>query len=63
MTFNERVRNRHNQRTRAQYERRKAQHLPAIKAMVKDHTLAQMAEATRTSTGFVQRVIKEEGLR
>lgn len=56
-------RDRHNARLKAQYEKRKARHLPVIAAMAATSTMKEIASATETTVDFVNRVIKEEGLR
>ena len=56
-------RDRYNAKKRAQYEKRKAKHLPRLREIANAMTFAQMAEDTKTSITFVSRVVKEEGLR
>lgn len=63
MISNMMPRDRYNAKRKAQYERRKAKHLPVIAAMATTSTLKEIAAATKTTPDFVSRVIKEEGLK
>ena len=56
-------RDHHNARLKAQYEKRKAKHLPRLREIVNTMTISQMVEDTGTTRSFVERVIREEGLR
>lgn len=56
-------RDRYNAKKRAQYEKRKAEHLPRLREIANTMSFAQMATATGTTIAFVNRVVKEEGLR
>lgn len=63
MITNMAPRDRYNAKLKRQYERRKAKHLPVIASMAKTHSAASIATATVTTSSFVYRVIKEEGLK
>lgn len=63
MISNMMPRDRYNAKRKAEYERRKAKHLPVIAAMSTTSTMKEIASATKTTVDFVSRVIKEEGLR
>lgn len=63
MNSNMMPRDRHNAKLKAQYEKRKAKHLPVIAAMANTNTMKEIAIAIGTTVDFVNRVIKEEGLR
>lgn len=63
MITNMMPRDRYNAKRKAEYERRKAKHLPVIAAMAKTHSAAAIAKETGTTSSFVYRVIKEEGLK
>lgn len=63
MITNMMPRDRHNARLKAQYEKRKAKHLPRLREIARTMTYPQMAEDTGTTRAFVERVVKEEGLR
>ena len=56
-------RDRYNAKKKAQYEKRKAKHLPRLREIANTMTYAQMAEDTGTTLSFVSRVVREEGLR
>lgn len=56
-------RDRYNAKKRAQYEKRKAKHLPRLREIANTMSFAKMAEDTGTTIAFVSRVVKEEGLR
>lgn len=56
-------RDRYNAKKKAQYEKRKAKHLPRLIEIVNTMTITQMVEDTGTTRSFVERVIREEGLR
>ncbi len=62
-TSNMMPRDRYNAKKRAQYERRKAQHLPRLREIANTMTYDQMMADTGATRSFIQRAIKEEGLR
>lgn len=63
MITNMMPRDRYNARLKAQYEKRKAKHLPRLTEIANTMSFAQMATDTGTTIAFVSRVVKEEGLR
>ena len=63
MISNMMPRDRYNAKRKAAYERRKAKHLPQLRALAKTMTYEQLVQATGTTRAFVERVVKEEGLR
>lgn len=63
MNQNMMPRDRYNAKKKAQYEKRKAKHLPRLIEIVSTMTITQMVEDTGTTRSFVERVIREEGLR
>lgn len=63
MITNMMPRDRYNAKKKAQYEKRKAKHLPRLTEIVNAMTISQMVEDTGTTRSFVERVIREEGLR
>lgn len=56
-------RDRYNAKKRRQFEARKKKHIDVISSMAKTHTYKEIVEATGTTLSFVERVIREEGLR